>query len=86
MELGLACCRREADVDRVFGDCYLARRREQVGDELLRLAWAEHVRRDEGGELRLGVGADDADDIDDRLQLAGVADELAGEFGLPLAH
>ena len=75
------CGRRETDVDRVFGDSHLARCGEQVCDELLRFARTPHGRRDESGELRLGVRADDANDIEDRLDLAGVPNELPCELG-----
>src|SRR5450432_148876 len=80
--LGSVCGGSKADMDRVFGDCHLARRGEQVRDELLRFAWPTHVQRGDRGQLGLGVGADDADDVDDRLELAGVADKLAGQFGV----
>jgi hypothetical protein len=42
------------------------------------------MRSDESSQLGLGVRADDADHVDDRLELAGVFDELAGELELCL--
>ena len=55
---------------------------EEVGDDLLGLGRLGQVRRDDRCEVRLDVGADDADGVDHRLQLAGVTDEPAGQFAV----
>jgi len=82
VELGSVRGRREAHEDRVFGDCHLPRRSEQVRDQLLCFARSTHVRRDDCGEFGLGIRAHDADHVDDRLEVARVPDEFAGEVGL----
>jgi hypothetical protein len=60
----------------------LARCREDVRDDLLRLAWSPRVRGNQRGEIGLDVRADDPDHVYDRLQLPWVADELARKNGV----
>ena len=72
----------EADMDDLVGNDDLARRREDVRDDLLRLAWSPQVRSDQRCEIGLDVRADDPDHVDDRLELTWVTNELARENGL----
>ncbi len=69
-------------MDCVIGDHDGAGCGEEVREKLLGLARSRHVRREQGGELGLGVRADDADHVDDGLELAVVLHEGVGELGV----
>jgi hypothetical protein len=77
--LGAVGCGSEPYVDGVVGHSDSAGRREDVGDDLLRFARSSGVRGDQRCEIGFRVCADDADHVDDGLELAGVADELASD-------
>ncbi len=72
----------EAHVDGLVGHRDLAWRGEDIRDDLLRFAGPAHVRSNQRREVGLRVRADDTDHVDDRLELAGVANELASKHRL----
>ena len=82
LPLGGCRGRREPNVDGFVGDGDASGGREEIPDELLGLARPAQVRCEHRREVGLRVRTDDADHVDDRLESAVVADELAGELGL----